>query len=195
MQGIKVSGMLIWSINRVGEGPLNAFKNLGEDIQTENPKSANDTLIAMSSAIVRNCIANSTIDQMMREREKICKAIKAEMFDVVKGWGVWLETVEITDVIIQSQSLFKDLQADHREKMKKEAELYKMIVQQEIDQVKSKEELIMSKKRNERDVEIQIYQKKIDSEIAEETEKQQAQMAIVLNERAKMNNDFNVHKK
>ena len=77
----------------------------------------------------------------------------------------------------------------------KEAELYKMIVQQEIDQVKSKEELIMSKKRNERDVEIQIYQKKIDSEIAEETEKQQAQMAIVLNERAKMNNDFNVHKK
>lgn len=29
MQGVKVSGMLVWSINRVGEGPFNAYKNLG----------------------------------------------------------------------------------------------------------------------------------------------------------------------
>jgi hypothetical protein len=28
---------------------------------------------------------------------------------VVKGWGVWLETVEITDVQVMSGSLFKDL--------------------------------------------------------------------------------------
>jgi hypothetical protein len=31
------------------------------------------------------------------------------MFEVVKGWGVWLETVEITDVTISSGALFKDL--------------------------------------------------------------------------------------
>ena len=153
MQGVKVSGMIIWSINRMGDGPFNAYKNLGDDLSSDNPRSANDTLVSMSSAIVRNCIANSTIEQMMRERQKVCQAIKKEMFEVVKGWGVCLETVEITDVTIASSSLFKDLQADFREKMKKESELYKMIVQQEIDQVKSKEELIMQKKRNEASIE------------------------------------------
>ena len=101
----------------------------------------------MSSAIVRNCSANSTIEQMLRDRQKVCQAIKKEMFDVVKSWGVWLETVEITDVIISSSSLFKDLQADFREKMKKESELYKMEIQSEIDQIKSKDDLAMQKKR------------------------------------------------
>jgi len=62
MQGVKVSGMIIWTINKVGEGPFNAYKNLGTDIASQNPTSANNTLTAMSSAIVRNCIANSTIE-------------------------------------------------------------------------------------------------------------------------------------
>ena len=149
MQGVKVSGILVWSINRIGDGPFNAYKNLGPDLSTENPEHANDTLVSMSSAIVRNCIANSTIEQMLRERSKVCQAIKKEMFDVVKGWGVWLETVEITDVVISSGSLFKDLQADFREKMKKEAELYKMVIQSEIDEIKAKDDLVMQKKRND----------------------------------------------
>ena len=34
MQGVRVSGMLIWTINRVGDGPFNAYKNLGTDIAT-----------------------------------------------------------------------------------------------------------------------------------------------------------------
>lgn len=124
MQGVRVSGMLVWTINRVGNGPWLAYKTLGPDLSTDNPQHANDTLISMSSAIVRNCIANSTIEQMLRERQKVCQAIKKEMFDVVKGWGVWLETVEITDVLICSGSLFKDLQSDFREKIRKESELY-----------------------------------------------------------------------
>ncbi len=106
MQGVKVTGMLVWTINRVGNGPFNAYKTLGPDLASNNPQHANDTLTSMSSAIVRNCIANSTIQQMLRDRAKVCQAIKKEMFEVVKGWGVWLETVEITDVLIASKTLF-----------------------------------------------------------------------------------------
>ena len=142
----------------------------------------------MSSAIVRNCIANSTIEQMMRNRQKICQAIKKEMFDVVKNWGVWLETIEITDVTIASGSLFKDLQAEFRENIKKEAALYEMVVQQEIDEVKQREELIMQKKRNDAAIEIQIYEEKIDMEIAEETELQQADYSATLKQRTLMEN-------
>lgn len=110
------------------------------------------------------------------------------MFDVVKNWGVWLETVEITDVVISSGSLFKDLQAEFREKMKKESALYEMVVQQEIDEVKQREELIIQKKRNESKIEINIYGKMIDMEIAAETELQQADKAVIMNQRAQMQN-------
>ena len=60
MQGVQVSGMLVWTVNRIGEGPLNAYKNLG-DISSGNPRQANESLIAMASAVVRSCIANSSI--------------------------------------------------------------------------------------------------------------------------------------
>ena len=101
MQGVRITGMLVWTINRMGEGPLNAYKTLG-DISSGNPKSANDSLTAMSSAIVRSCIANSTINELITNRKLLREAIRKEMFEVVKGWGVWLETVEITDVKICS---------------------------------------------------------------------------------------------
>lgn len=48
------------------------------------------------------------------------------MKEVVDGWGVWLETVEITDVIIQNQQLFEDMQAEYRERMRKVANAYAM---------------------------------------------------------------------
>jgi len=59
------------------------------------------------------------------------------MFEVVKGWGVWLETVEITDVTISSASLFKDLQANFRENMKRTAEVYRMNVESEVRVIKN----------------------------------------------------------
>jgi hypothetical protein len=43
------------------------------------------------------------------------KAVRTEIGKVVNGWGVWLETVEITDVKISSGSLFKNMQGTFRE--------------------------------------------------------------------------------
>lgn len=115
MQGVQVEGMLVWSIMRTEDGPFRAFRNLGEDLTTGDPRTANDSLTSMASAIVRSAIANSTISQMLREREELRVQIRKNMADVVQGWGVWLETVEITDVQIKSGSLFKDMQAPYRE--------------------------------------------------------------------------------
>lgn len=69
----------------------------------------------MASAVVRSCIANSTITEMLSKRQLLRDAIKDEMFEVVKGWGVWLETIEITGVKIVNGKLFKDLQTTFRE--------------------------------------------------------------------------------
>ena len=53
-QGVKVTGMLVWGINRVDDGPMRAFKNLGEDLATDHPQQANDHLIELGNAILRN---------------------------------------------------------------------------------------------------------------------------------------------
>merc|ERR1711865_475005 len=43
------------------------------------------------------------------------EAVRKEMLETTKGWGVWLETLEIKDVQICSKTLFEDLQAEFRQ--------------------------------------------------------------------------------
>ena len=52
MQGVQVASMIEWTIDREGEGPMKAFKNL--DVASGNPYKANEILRSMTSAIIRN---------------------------------------------------------------------------------------------------------------------------------------------
>ena len=124
MQGIGVSSMIEWTVDR--ENPLKAYKCL--DLASGNFNTANATLRAMTSAIVRNQIANSTIDHIIKNRQMLREEILKEMNEVVAGWGVHLATVEVTDVKILSSGLFKDMQTKFREENVKKATLEKMVV-------------------------------------------------------------------
>lgn len=94
--------MIIWSIYREKEGPFKAYKYLGDDLRSQEPYSANMHLVQMSTAIVRHRIANSTIDEIIKNRESVRDEIRKEINAIVNGWGIWLESVEITDVKILS---------------------------------------------------------------------------------------------
>ena len=48
--------------------------------------------------------------------------MKHDLKDQFKGWGIWLETVEITEVTISSERLFTDLQAEFRQDTRLKAE-------------------------------------------------------------------------
>jgi len=126
MQGVEVSSMIEWTIDKKGDGPLKALKNL--DVQKDIPNKANETLRAMASAIVRNQIANSTIDEVLKNRQGLRQAVIEEMKEVVQGWGVHLATVEVTEVKISSGTLFKDMQVQFREQNTKKATLERLVV-------------------------------------------------------------------
>ena len=128
MQGIEVMSMIEWTVDR--DFPLKAYKNL--DLASGSFRVANDTLSCMTSAIVRNQIANSTIDHIIKNRQEIREKVLDEMSEVVKGWGVHLATVEVIDVKILSSSLFKDMQAKFREENQKKATLERLVVQNAI---------------------------------------------------------------
>ena len=102
------------------------------DLASGNYNAANETLKCMASAIVRNQIANSTIDTILKNRKGLREQIMTEMQSVVSGWGIHLSTIEVTDVRISSASLFKDMQSKFREENNKKATLEKMVVENAI---------------------------------------------------------------
>lgn len=132
MQGVGVKGVLIWTIFREGDGPYKAYRSMGEDLRRQEPTDANDKLREMSNAIVRHRIANSSVADILTKRDVVRNEIRTEMNKLVNGWGVWLETVEITDVQILSNTLFTNLQTPFREDLRAKAEVIKMNTDQEL---------------------------------------------------------------
>lgn len=41
MQGVEVSGMIVWTVNRNEEGPFTCYKSFGADLLKPNPTEAN----------------------------------------------------------------------------------------------------------------------------------------------------------
>ena len=68
----------------------------------------------MAESIVRHEIANLSINEVISERKKVRDGITRAMQEILSGWGIWLETVEITDVKILSGTLFNNLQQPFR---------------------------------------------------------------------------------
>ena len=73
-------------------------------------------------------------------------AIRDEMSVITKGWGVWLETIEITDVKILSGSLFTDLQTTFREDQNKAATILKLDVETKLAKEKATYNLVQQKR-------------------------------------------------
>lgn len=114
MQGVEVTGMVIWSIFRDGDGPFKCYKSFGEDLKGSSAM-ANEKIMNLSKSIIRDRIANMTIKDVLKNRHKLREGVREEIQKLINGWGIWLETVEILDVKIASNQLFKNLQTEFRE--------------------------------------------------------------------------------
>merc|ERR1712166_243477 len=111
MQGVKVTGFAIFSVLRTEDGPFRYYKY----VQGAGQQLAEDNLKRMAESLMRKHVATTALDSVLRGREELREAVKEEMLVTTKGWGVWLETLEIKDVQICSTSLFEDLQAEYRQ--------------------------------------------------------------------------------
>lgn len=111
MQGVKVTGFAIFSVLRTEDGPFRYYKY----VQGAGQQMAEDNLKGMAESLMRKHVATTSLDSVLRDREELREAVKQEMLITTKGWGVWLETLEIKDVQICSTSLFEDLQAEYRQ--------------------------------------------------------------------------------
>jgi flotillin len=108
MQGVEINGFAFWSVYKGEDGPFRCYKYM-------QGQGANESVIAMCESALRNLIANSALEEVLRNRNHLRDNMRNDLKDQFKGWGIWLETVEITEVKILSDKLFKDLQAEFRQ--------------------------------------------------------------------------------
>ena len=126
MQGVVVSGFALWSVQRTDDGPFRAYKNLhmrdeDEDGGVDN-QSGNSYVADCAASIIRVTVANLTLQDVLTKRDEIRTTVREVMQQQVNGWGVWLETVEISDVQVSSKRLFEDLQCEFRNEQRLRAE-------------------------------------------------------------------------
>lgn len=118
MQGMQVTGILIWSPYREGDGPLRLWKAFGKDLQAKNSPVISKKISNMAMSIIRDKIANMTIDEILKKRQLLKDQIKSALQVILTGWGIWMETIEISDVRICSGKLFGYMQTQFREEQR-----------------------------------------------------------------------------
>ena len=143
----------------------------GSALKNPNPWSINGKLGDMAISIVRDRVANMSLDDILKNRNKLRNGVKEEIQKLLTGWGIWLETVEIQDVKILSSSLFRNLQTEFREKSRIDAERISAQIQKQI----TEEELARNLKRQKADYEYDINYKKEQAQQRVVKQKQEAE--------------------
>ena len=73
-----------------------------------------------------------SIDNVLRKRGTIILQLKEELAYIADQWGLEIETIEITNVLIMSEQLFSNMQEAHRDSVRLESEISSLRVEQEI---------------------------------------------------------------
>ena len=83
MQGINITGFAFWCVNRERDGPFKCYKYMqGGD--------ANSSVSALSESVIRNLIANSTLEDVMKNRDLLRDAMLEDLKAQLTGWGIWI---------------------------------------------------------------------------------------------------------
>ena len=132
--GVKVTGVAVY---RIAE-PLIAYRMLNFSFPERAQEKLSEMLEEMFVGAVRRLVANLSVEQCMtRRKDALGLELMREIAPVVsgtgrnedrtqRGWGVVVDTIEIQDVRVQSQTVFSNMQARYREEMvraAREAEL------------------------------------------------------------------------
>jgi len=129
-QGIGIEGYATWRINP--KNPSIAIKTL--DFFDENNPMAitNEHLTTICVEAVRHVIANMTIENALKNKDAIAENLKSQLNEIEIKWGIVFDQVGIEKVRIMSNTLFKDLQSEFRNKLRLESSKTQITTNREI---------------------------------------------------------------
>ena len=191
--GVSVTGKCYWSIYRPcaedEDGPFRAFKSL-TGLSDGDFTTGNEKVQTLAISTIRDAVSKMNIQEVMTSREALKERVKKDITPIFRGWGMWLETVEILDVRVESKSLFDDMQYlktddldfDTKADAHLAAEQAKLTAQRLLDTDRLNSSLQVSKKRADTSSEQGIYEatsslKREEGEAALEEARQQMRLA------------------
>ncbi len=212
--GIDVVGLAVYRI----ADPLVAYRVLNFSYPERAQEKLEETLTAMFVGAARRIIATLTVDDCLQRRKallgeellrevapvvgnvralggiplQIDDATEAGLIDA--GWGVVLDTIEIQEVRVLSESVFKQMQAPHRTALDRrareaKAEADKEITTREascaraIEEVRIKEALVVAARRRElHEAEARIATELADAKLQAEADLRRRREDIALHE-------------
>jgi len=137
----------VWSVH--SELPMKAYHSLGKDLVSDTPRNSNECMVMTCNSIVRSCIANSTIDEIITNRKAVREKLFDELEKISKGWGIQIETIEITDVSILSSTLFSNIQTRFKEEEKLKATKDKLEIKKQLKLEQSQTNIMAEQKRTD----------------------------------------------
>jgi len=144
VQGVGVKGFATWSIFREDDGPYRAYKSF-DGFSENGLQMANDNVRQLVESVLRNIVSRKSLEEVMTQRQQMREDARNQVLEITKGWGIWIETVEITDVRVMSKALFKNMQAEFRSATKLKAEKIEMETSQELSDRRREFEVESSK--------------------------------------------------
>lgn len=115
MQFIQIEGSLIWRPDE--DNVFKLYKTFGDALKDGYSQGNEicEKLRDMCISVIRDRVANMTIMDILRNRNTIKVEIQKTLQDTLSGWGMKIDTVEISNVTIRSHELFKNMQTEFRE--------------------------------------------------------------------------------
>ena len=138
--GVEVTGVAVYRI----ADPMLAFRLLDFSDCSEGGEVLATTLREMFIGAARRLVAGMGVEECLtRRKESIAEELLREIQPVVsgrgrpedttdQGWGVVIDTIEIQDVRILSETVFSDLQAPYRADLRLEAQGCEVRMEEEI---------------------------------------------------------------
>jgi len=126
LHGVEMNGFCLWSIDPKDDSPFRAYKAFygkGEQGIIEGK----EFIQSIIEAELKKLIVTDTIENSIKDRNGKRTVLEKTIgkLEVLKEFGLKIERIELTDVKILSDSVFKSLQTEHREKIKQKAETIK----------------------------------------------------------------------
>ncbi len=127
--GVQVTGLAVY---RIAE-PLIAFRMLNFSYPERAQQKLEALLVEMFVGAARRLVANLTVEACLtRRKEGLATELMREIAPVVagsgrpddttrRGWGVVIDTIEIQDVRVLSETVFANLQARYRNEQAQKA--------------------------------------------------------------------------
>src|SRR5262245_3871415 len=147
-QGVEVAGFAVWKI----DDPQKASSNFDFSHSSSALASIGESLRNVVESAIRHQVANMTIEDVLRKRGSIILQLKKELSYMAGQWGLLIETVEIRNVKVLSEQLFKQMQAPFRDKMRLESEASAMETEQRLAErrLAHKEQIALQEQEFER---------------------------------------------